>query len=275
QYDVTWPEKEMYAGPHYRLPGKTRKYRDWKKQGHGLVDMNKAIAQSCDVYFYDLGHKLGIDAMHEFLSQFGLGRTTNLDTVGEVNGLMPSPEWKRGARGEPWYPGETIITSIGQGYMLATPLQLAVMTAYVANDGEAYQPRFVRAKRKVGEENFELLEPVALPSISIKNETHWGAIKQAMVDVVHGPTGTARKVGSDSEYVIAGKTGTAQVFGIAQDEEYDEDILPKHLLDHALFVAYAPAEDPKIAIAVIVENGGSGSSAAAPVARKVMDAYLL
>ena len=275
QYDKTWPEKTMYAGPFYRLPGKIRKYRDWKKEGHGMVDMNKAIAQSCDVYFYDLGNRLGIDAMHEFLSQFGLGKPTRLDTVGEVSGLMPSREWKRSARGEPWYPGETVITSIGQGYMLTTPLQLAVMTAYVANQGQAYQPRFVRAKRQAGEAEFQPLEPVALPAVTVRNERFWSTIQQAMVDVVHGPTGTARRVGRDAPYKIAGKTGTAQVFGIGQDEEYEEDKLPKRLLDHALFIAYAPAEDPQIAIAVIVENGGSGSSAAAPVARKVMDAYLL
>jgi penicillin-binding protein 2 len=188
---------------------------------------------------------------------------------------MPSREWKRRARGEPWYPGETIITSIGQGYMLATPLQLAVMTAYVANEGQAYQPRFVRAKRQAGQTDFQPLEPVSLPNVTIKNERFWETIQRAMVDVVHGPTGTARRIGMDASYKIAGKTGTAQVFGIAQDEEYEEDKLPKHLLDHALFVAYAPAEDPQIAIAVIVENGGSGSSAAAPVARKVLDAYLL
>ena len=275
QYEMTWPSKTMYAGPHFKLPGKARRYRDWKKEGHGLVNMTSAIAQSCDVYFYDLGHRLGIDRMHEFLSQFGLGRMTNLDTVGEVSGLLPSQEWKRAARGEPWYPGETVITSIGQGYMLTTPLQLAVMTAYIANRGKAFQPRFVRAQRDVGSLRFEPFEPIPLPEVKVNNATHWTAIEQAMINVVHAPNGTARRTGLDAQYQFAGKTGTAQVFGIGQDEEYDKDVVPKHLQDHALFIAYAPAKAPVIAIAVIVENGGSGSSAAAPVARKILDAYLL
>ncbi|MFK8026705.1 MAG: penicillin-binding protein 2 [Gammaproteobacteria bacterium] len=275
QYGVTWPEKTMYAGPFFQLPGKARKYRDWKKGGHGIVNMDSAIAQSCDVYFYELGDELGINRMHEFLIQFGLGSVTKLDTVGEVKGLMPSPEWKRSARGQPWYPGETIITSIGQGYMLTTPLQLAVMTAYIANHGSMYQPRFVRATRMAGTFKFEDKQPIPMPQVNVKNESYWQAIEKAMISVVHEPNGTARSIGLDANYKIAGKTGTAQVFGIAQDEEYDKETTPKHLQDHALFVAYAPVENPVIALAVVVENGGSGSGTAAPVARKILDAYLI
>tara|TARA_R110002049_G_scaffold252264_2_gene427415 strand:+ start:142713 stop:144590 length:1878 start_codon:yes stop_codon:yes gene_type:complete len=273
-YGITWPEKTMYAGPYFQLPGKARKYRDWKKGGHGIVNMNSAIAQSCDVYFYDLGDKLGIDHMHEFLIQFGLGSITHLDTVGEVKGLIPSPEWKRSARGQPWYPGETIITSIGQGYMLTTPLQLAVMTAYMANHGSMYQPRFVRATRAVGTAEFVERQPTPMAQVKVDKEAYWEAIEHAMESVVHAPNGTARRIGQDAGYKIAGKTGTAQVFGIAQDEEYDKDTTPKHLQDHALFIAYAPIENPVIALAVVVENGGSGSGTAAPVARKILDAYL-
>ncbi len=275
QYGVTRPEKTMYAGPFFQLPGKARKYRDWKKGGHGIVNMDSAIAQSCDVYFYELGDELGINCMHEFLIQFGLGSVTKLDTVGEVKGLMPSPEWKRSARGQPWYPGETIITSIGQGYMLTTPLQLAVMTAYIANHGNMYQPRFVRATRMAGTFKFEDKQPIPMPQVNVKNESYWQAIEKAMISVVHEPNGTARSIGLDANYKIAGKTGTAQVFGIAQDEEYDKETTPKHLQDHALFVAYAPVENPVIALAVVVENGGSGSGTAAPVARKILDAYLI
>ena len=274
-YGVTWAEKTMYAGPYFQLPGKARKYRDWKKGGHGVVNMTSAIAQSCDVYFYNLGDELGIDRMHEFFTQFGLGSKTNLDTVGEVSGLMPSRSWKQSSRGQPWYPGETIITSIGQGYMLTTPLQLAVMTAYIANRGKMYQPRFVRATRDAGTFQFQLKQPISMPEVKVDNESYWLAIEKAMINVVHAPNGTARRIGRDAEYKIAGKTGTAQVFGIAQDEEYDKDTVPKHLQDHALFIAFAPAEDPIIALAVVVENGGSGSSAAAPVARKILDAYLI
>jgi penicillin-binding protein 2 len=274
QHGVTWPEKTMYAGPFFQLPGKVRKYRDWKKSGHGIVNMSSAIAQSCDVYFYELGYELGIDRMHDFFIQFGLGDRTHLDTAGEVKGLMPSPEWKRSARGQPWYPGETVITSIGQGYMLTTPLQLAVMTAYIANHGTMYQPRFVRATRPAGTAEFEDKQPTPMPTIKVDNESYWNAIEQAMVSVVNAPNGTARRISQDIDYIIAGKTGTAQVFGIAQDEEYDKDTTPKHLQDHALFIAYAPVENPTIALAVVVENGGSGSGTAAPVARKILDAYL-
>ena len=195
EYQLTWPEKTMYAGPFFQLPGKERKYRDWKKEGHGLVNMYSAISQSCDVYFYELGDELGIDRMHEFLTQFGLGTHTHLDTVGEVKGLMPSRKWKKAARGEPWYPGETIITSIGQGYMLTTPLQLAVMTGYIANHGEMFQPRFVRAVRDVGELKFATRQPVKMSPVKVQYETYWHAIEKAMVDVVHAPNGTARRMG--------------------------------------------------------------------------------
>lgn len=274
-YEVTWPSKQMFAGPYYQLAGKARRYRDWKKQGHGMVDMNKAIAQSCDVYFYDLGHQLGIDRMHDFLYKFGLGQRTSLDTVGEAKGILPSPQWKRDARGQVWFPGETIITSIGQGYMLTTPLQLAMMTAIIAKRGETYQPRFVQAKRAAGELSFTPIAPVALPKVEIRNDDDWDEIINAMVSVMHASNGTARRSGADAVYTIAGKTGTAQVFGIGQDEEYDADKIAKKLHDHALFVAFAPADDPQIALAVVVENGGSGSGTAAPIARTILDSYLI
>ena len=275
QYDITWPTKTLYAGPYFQLPGKSRRYRDWKKGGHGLVNMDSAIAQSCDVYFYDLGNRLGIERIHEFLDEFGLGKLTKVDTVGEARGILPSPEWKQRARGEVWFPGETVITSIGQGYMLTTPLQLALMTATIATRGNTFQPRFVRATRIPGELSFTETEPSPVAAVALRDDDYWDVIHQAMVNVVHAPNGTARRIGLDAPYKIAGKTGTAQVFGIGQDEEYDAEKIAKKLRDHALFIAYAPAENPSIAIAVVVENGGSGSSAAAPVARKVLDAYLV
>ena len=276
QYDITWPTKTLYAGPYFQLPGKARRYRDWKKGGHGLVNMDSAIAQSCDVYFYDLGNRLGIDRIHEFLSNFGLGSLTNLDTVGEARGILPVSRNGKNARVvKSGFRAKPVITSIGQGYMLATPLQLAVMTATIAKRGSSFQPRFVRATRVPGELSFTDIEPSPLPTVPLRDDDYWDVIHQAMVNVVHAPNGTARKIGQDSQYKIAGKTGTAQVFGIGQDEEYDAEKIAKKLRDHALFIAYAPAENPTIAIAVVVENGGSGSSAAAPVARKVLDAYLL
>ena len=273
--DITQPEKTMYAGPYFKLPGSSRRYRDWKKEGHGLVDMDKAIAQSCDVYFYQIGYQMGIDTMHDFLAQFGLGRATNIDTVGEVGGLLPSRTWKVNVRREPWYPGETVITSIGQGYMLTTPLQLAVMTSYIANQGKAFQPRLVTAMRHKDSSEFQPTEPIRLPDININYPFYWQSITTSMINVVHSSYGTARAISADINYNMAGKTGTAQVFSIAQDGEYNQEEVAQELHDHALFVAFAPVEDPQIALAIVVENGGSGSTAAAPIARQLIDAYLL
>ncbi len=273
-YGVTWADETMYAGPFYKLPGHKRKYRDWKKGGHGKVDMYKAIAQSCDVYFYTLATELGIDRMAEFLTYFNLGNRTQLDTWGEAKGLVPTQDWKRGVHGQPWYPGETVITGIGQGYMLTTPLQLAVATSAIAMRGQGVQPRFLRAIRKQGDVK-EMTNATAMPYIEVQNDHYWDQIISAMVDVVHKPNGTANRIGRKAKYKIAGKTGTAQVFGLAEDEEYEEENIAEKLRDHGLFIAFAPVDDPKIAVAVIVENGGSGSSAAAPIARVVLDNYLL
>ena len=275
EHQIMSPEQTMYAGPHFRLPGNTRKYRDWKKQGHGVVDMSKAIAQSCDVYFYKVGHEMGIDNMYQFLSRFGLGQLTGIDTVGEIDGLLPSRTWKVNTKGQPWYPGETVITSIGQGYMLATPLQLAMMTSHLATQGQTYQPRMVRATRTVGEEGWQPVAPVPMAAVEVGDTRHWQVITQAMQDVIHAPHGTARAIAKGIAYNMAGKTGTAQVFSIAQDAEYDKETVPENLRDHSLFVAFAPVENPQIALAVIVENGGGGSITAAPIARQLIDSYLL
>ncbi len=273
-YGATWAGETMYAGPFYQLPGHKRKYRDWKKGGHGRVDMYKAIIQSCDVYFYTLATELGIDKISEFLNQFNLGSRTELDTWGEAKGLMPSVQWKKAVYGQPWYPGETVITGIGQGYMLATPLQLAVATSAIAMRGHGVRPRFLRATRKQDQLE-ELASSTAMPSVYVENDVYWDQIISAMIDVAHKPNGTAFRIGKDAKYTIAGKTGTAQVFGLAEDEEYEEENVAEKLRDHGLFIAFAPAEEPKIAIAVIVENGGGGSKSAAPVAKIVMDHYLL
>jgi len=274
EYQIIAPEQTMYAGPHFKLPGNARKYRDWRKEGHGIVDMSKAIAQSCDVYFYSVGHQMGIDNMHQFLSKFGLGQLTGIDTVGEIDGLLPSRKWKVNTRGEAWYPGETVITSIGQGYMLTTPLQLALMTSYLATQGRTFQPRMVKAMRDVDEGDWQPITPIPLDVIEIDDLQHWQVITQAMKDAVHKPYGTAKSISQGLSYNIAGKTGTAQVFSIAQDAMYDEENVPENLRDHSLFVAFAPAENPQIALAVIVENGGSGSATAAPISRQLIDTYL-
>jgi penicillin-binding protein 2 len=274
-YGITWAEKTMIAGGYYKLPNDSRRYRDWKRGGHGEVDLAKSITQSCDVYFYDLSHKLGIDRMHDFLSLFGLGERNGLDSTGESSGLIPSREWKKRSRGQPWFPGETIITGIGQGYMLTTPLQLATATSALATHGKRSVPRLLKAKKNPGFENFEPNPTFQLEPVEIEQNEFWDQVINPMIDVAHKINGTAYRIGRDAKYRIAGKTGTAQVFGLKQNEEYDEDALDKKLHDHALFISFAPAEAPKIAVAVIVENGGSGGKVAAPVARKVMDYYLL
>jgi penicillin-binding protein 2 len=272
---VTSNHSSTYCPGFYMLPGNSRKYRDWKRTGHGTVDLNKSIVQSCDVYFYDLALSLGINRMHDYLSHFGFGRATGIDIVGELSGLLPSKAWKRQRRDQPWFPGETIITGIGQGFFLVTPVQLAVATAALANGGRILQPNIVLAEQEVNSDDLLPHQPRLIETVTINNQNHWHAVIKAMTDVVHSERGTARRIGTDSTYRIAGKTGTAQVFGLKQEEKYDAEAIEEKLRDHALFIAFAPAETPTIAVAVIVENGGSGGAVASPIARAILDAYLL
>ena len=276
--DNGWNESRTVVCPgYYKLKGSSHRYRCWKRAGHGSTNMINSIMQSCDVFFYQLANSLGIDKMHSYLSRFGLGQRTGIDLIGEPSGLMPSREWKRRARGNPWYPGETVITGIGQGYMLATPIQLGVMTATLANRGGRIEPRLVNKlshghsndRSDVSDLSGELLEQIDL------DPAYFDTVIGAMHNVVQHPRGTARRAGLNAQYTIAGKTGTAQVVAIAQGAKYDASKLTEFQKDHALFIAFAPVEEPKIAVAVIVENAGSGSRIAAPVARKVMDFYLL
>ena len=263
----------------YSLPGSSHRYRDWRPEGHGEVDLHDAISQSCDVYFYEISRDIGIDTMHVYLDQFGLGRETGLDMAGESDGLNPSTAWKRTAFRERadqvWFPGETIIASIGQGYMLATPLQLANATAALAGRGERFRPHLVAAFEDPITGQRTLLAPERLPRVQIEDEFYWENVLTAMHDVMQSSRGTARAAGANADYQMAGKSGTAQVFTIGQDEEYDEDEIDERLRDHALFISFAPFDDPKIAVAVVIENGSSGSRIAAPIARVIMDQYLL
>ena len=263
---------------YYSLPGSTHRYRDWKPGGHGEVDMHDAISQSCDVYFYEISRDIGIDRMHFYLDQFGLGKETGLDMVGEADGLVPSRAWKRQAFSERadqvWFPGETVIASIGQGYMLASPLQLANATAALASRGKRFKPHLVAAIEDPISGNRTLIAPERLPDVKIENDYFWDSILAGMHDVMQSETGTARAVGLGAPYQMAGKSGTAQVFSLSQDEEYVEEEIAERLRDHALFIAFAPFEDPRIAVAVVVENGSSGSRVAGPIARAIMDQYL-
>ncbi len=268
--------QKVWCPGWFSLPGKKHRYRDWKRGGHGHVTLTDAIVQSCDVYFYELALQLGIDRIHDFLVGFGFGERTGIDLSGESTGLNPSRVWKRKSRNQPWYPGETLITGIGQGFSLSTPLQLAHVTATLGMRGLRFKPRLLmRVESSIKSQTSE--NPVVFPAtyVKLRNQKNWDKVIKAMESVVHARRGTARRSGVGLEYRVAGKTGTAQVFTVGQKDKYDAKKLQKKLLDHALFIAFAPVEKPQIAVAVIVENGGSGSRAAAPVARKVLDYYLL
>jgi len=257
----------------FSLPGKEHRYRCWKKHGHGQVALKDAISQSCDVYFYDLATALGIDRIHGFLDLFGFGRRSEVDVPSESKGLSPSRQWKRANRDQVWYPGETVISGIGQGFNQTTPIQLAHATAILAMRGIKKTPQVVLAQRSPGEQELQLLPTTRVETLPIINDQHWQAVIDSMVEVVHGVRGTARHIGKNLPFKMAGKTGTAQVFGIKQDEKYNADEIDKKLHDHALFIAFAPADDPEFVVAVVVENGGGGSKVAAPIARKMIDQY--
>lgn len=271
---VTRPHSKTFCPGFYTLPNNTRKYRDWKRTGHGVVDLNSAIAQSCDIYFYDLARSLGIDAIHDYLSQFGFGKKTGIDIDGELPGILPSKEWKRRTRGQSWYLGETLISGIGQGFNLTTPLQLVTATATLARYGKHIRPTLIHATQGVKDQHPLRAQQDPGQKIPIQQKNHWQRIIKAMVEVTHGARGTARHIGRGASYRMAAKTGTAQVFGLKEEEEYDAKKLAKKLHDHALFIAFAPVDDPQIAVAVVVEHGGSGSSIAGPIARKILDAHL-
>ncbi len=271
EYGAIGFQNRMFCPGFYQLPNSTHKYRDWAKWGHGSVNMNDAITESCDVYFYKLALTLGIDSMHEFLQKFGFGEKTGIDLVNEKPGLFPSREWKRDVRKSAWFPGETVITGIGQGFTQVTPLQLARATATLANHGKVVQPFLV---------NRVLSHGVTLPPNTPKDPVlpvhpeNVDNIINAMINVVHSSRGTAKKIGLGMPYKMAAKTGTAQVFTVKQKEHYNENQIEFKLRDHALFIAFAPADDPKIAVAVVAENGGHGGTVAGPIAKKVIDQYL-
>lgn len=277
EHTVVDPEHREFCPGSMQLPGSIRQFRCWRRRGHGWMDMVSGVMQSCDIYFYQLALNLGIDLMHDSMQQFGLGNVTGIDLPLESAGLMPSRAWKRRTRGESWYPGETLIVGIGQGYTLATPLQMAHMTARLAMRGEGFPPHLLRETVDPVTQQRVTLSPVALPPITLRDPEHWSAVIQAMVDTAHKPGGTALRIGQNAPYLIAAKTGTAQVASLSQEDKVARTLedTPVRLRDHALLVAFAPADNPQIAVAVLAEHAGSGSAVAAPVARKVMDQYLL
>jgi len=275
-YGIRNAHDETYCPGWFSLPGGTHRYRCWNKAGHGGVDLKRSIVESCDVYYYELANDLGIDRIHEYLKGFGFGKISGVDLSGEAQGLLPSRHWKLKTKGTSWYPGETLITGIGQGYMLATPFQLASAVATMSMHGKRVVPRLVgQTEDPATGKSGDLLSELPNKVVEGKEED-WQLVTQAMRDVVLGRRGTARKLGVGTFYEFAGKTGTSQVFGLKQIEEENiaKDDLPEQLRDHALFIAFAPVKNPVIAVAVVVEHGGSGGRTAGPVARKLLDYYM-
>jgi len=277
-HGIVDPTDRAMCPGYFVLPGHSHRYRDWRPQGHGLVDLHDAIVQSCDVYYYSLAVELGIDNIEQFLRSFGFGAPTGLDISGEQRGVVPSREWKRQNFSRPedqvWFPGETVIAGIGQGFTLVTPLQLAHATATLASRGAIFQPRLVIASEDGVTGERAVIEPISMGQLDVE-DAQWQYIHDAMLGVTEELRGSGHTAMRGTPYRVAGKTGTAQVFSIAQEEKYDAETVEERLRDHGLFIAFAPVEDPVIALAVVVENGGGGASAAAPVDRTVLDAFFI
>ncbi len=257
----------------FTLPGLSHQYRDWKRGGHGIVDLHKSLVISCDTYYYGLATDMGVDAIHDYTKQFGFGAKTGIDLPGEMTGILPNQQWKMRRYKQKWFAGDTVSVGIGQGYNITTPLQIAHATAVLAANGKVYRPQMVSHIRDANDGSLKAMPNELMRSIQI-NPDHLQRIRAALVDVTR-PGGTAAQAGANAPYSFAGKTGTAQVITIKQGETYDERRVNERHRDHAWFMAYAPAENPTIAVVVLVENGGHGSSAAAPIARQVFDYWLL
>ncbi|MEJ8566937.1 penicillin-binding protein 2 [Elongatibacter sediminis] len=271
---VVTPEQTIFSGGRFYLPGVARPYRDWRPGGHGWVAVRDALEQSVNTYFYQLAVDLGIDRMHDYLQQFGFGSPTQIDMPGESAGVLPSRAWKRGRFSQPWYPGETVIAGIGQGFNVVTPVQLASALTTLINGGIRYQPRLLYAAKGERDQPAARVGAPVAGRVPVADPENWRAVHDGMRRVIHGVKGTARALLPIEGYEMAGKSGTAQVVGLNPNEEYDEEEVAAHLRHHALFIAYAPADRPVIAVAAVVEHGGGGSRNAAPVAKAVIEAWM-
>lgn len=263
-------ETTIYDPGYFSLPGDTHRFRDWKRGGHGTVDLKKSIVKSVDTYYYKLAYEMGIQRLHDWMVRFGFGADTGIDLPNEKAGIMPSPKWKKDRYDRDWFPGDTISVSIGQGYFLATPLQIANATAMTANKGYHITPHLLKRSEGAAE-----VDVITKPDGKIEYNgvpSDWTRMQEAMENVIEN--GTGRGIYT-SRYRIAGKTGTAQVKSIAQGKSYDKSALDKRHWDHAWFNGFAPVEDPQIALAVLVENGGGGSAVAAPIGRALFDYWML
>lgn len=261
-YGLIDADYRYFSRGFFQLPGQERRYHDWKRGGHGEVDVVNSLAESVNVFYYDLAHRLGIDRIHDFLQPFGFGQLTNIDTSGEKKGILPSRAWKRAFRNMVWFPGETVIAGIGQGYFVITPIQMAQALAIFSAKGEINPLHLVQQEITTSQLPMDI------------DPADWQLVHDGMIAVVNAPNGTGRSIRSD-DYLIAGKSGTSQVYGKSQEDIYKKaEDLPKELRNHALFIAFAPADDPQIAVVVVAEHGSSGSKAAAPIAKTIIDAYL-
>jgi penicillin-binding protein 2 len=269
------PSRPQFCAGVFHLPGSRLLFREGRTGRHGWLDLTHAIAKSCDVYFYGLAATVGAERIAAFMSEFGYGQLTGIDISGEKPGLLPSPEWKKKAFKRPqdqvWFPGETVNFGVGQGYLLVTPLQLAHVASVLADRGRSFRPRLVTGVRDASG-SVTAIAPVADPPVEGPTANDWDLVIGGMVGAA--TYGTAAAISRNASYTIAGKTGTAQVFTVARNERLTQHVAER-LKDHAWFICFAPVDSPRIAVAVLVENGGFGASAAAPIARKVMDAYLL
>jgi len=275
-YGNLTPQTHLNCSGTFYLQNSTHKYRCWQRHGHGTLDMETAIAKSCDIYFYQVATSIGIDHIGELLGQFGLGQPTGIDIPSEKSGLLPSRAWKTRVHHQAWFPGETLNVGIGQGYWQVTPLQLAQITARMAMRGAGYTPHLIHAYADAPGGQLSGFEPTQLPPINVRDQGIFDRVIKAMQLVTQQPGGTAYAVFKDAPYTSAGKTGTAQVAGLSQEDIVapKQDTLPVRLRDHAIFIAFAPVENPMIAVAVIAEHGGHGGSVAAPVARQLMDQWI-
>ncbi len=272
---VVTPEMTIDCHGSYRIPDyqNTKKFYCWKRSGHGAMRTKSSIVQSCDVYYYNIGYELGIARIHAYLSQFGLGKKTGIDLPNESSGILPDKAWKQNKYHKSWFIGDTINTSIGQGFMTTTPLQLAYFTAILAASGKCYQPHFVRRYRHpiTGEIIKKSLTSIA--DVTQHNPHGWEVVQRSLIEVMQGKHGTARKVKVNLPFAIAGKTGTAQVFSFKNNKRIKKNDLAKALRDNSVFITYAPAKNPVIAMAIILENAGGGSEIAAPIAVKILQRY--
>lgn len=267
------PGTRYFGGPFFQIPNTKRKFRDWRRWGHGWMDVYRAIEISADTFFYDLAYKVGIDNINDYMTRFGFGQFSGIDLHEEASGTMPSRDWKKSRHKQPWYQGDTISVGIGQGYWTATPLQLARATTILVDHGETIHPRLLHG---IGSANGMIPMPISKGEpITLKQDSYWNVALTGMHRVVNGREGTARRAFAGTPYTAAGKSGTAQVFGLAENQQYNHEQTKEHLRDNALFIGFAPYEDPEVVVSVVLENAGGGSSHAAPVARSLLDLYMV